>query len=469
MLEIKKFWNEIIRPSGAIVDEDQKRLSITLSTLLILILPLIFLIGIVITPYIEGAPTLWSSATFQPALSAVIVSFISYGLNRTGRYETALWFYVIIFIMAPWWAVVRADDPIIFPIGILMLGGNMMASILSRNWLFLILTALLSIFSVAALPWVANVDFIDIVPVISVVTNLNVIILILAYYRNKLEGARINERIRIEEQLRLRTDELENYKNSLELKVEERTQELSQSNKDLRELQSQLVQSEKMASLGTITSGVAHEINNPLQFIQSGLYILKNLLDNRHKNQESVDEAIRSIDTGVQRASNIVNGLAHFSQISEEGKRSCEPHEIIEECLKKLEDQYVDRVEITRNFADGTGEIEGKQSDLYRIFLNVLENSVQSIKPASKGSIDILTHWNDHLFTLEITDSGRGIKKGDLNKIFDPFFTTKDPGEGTGLGLFVTHNLIKQLNGDISIKSNKGSGTTVTIQLPQHA
>lgn len=416
-------------------------------------------------PVIEGAPTLAASSTFFPATFALITSAISYWLNKAGRYELALWFYITMFIIAPWWAVLRTETPVLYPIGILMLGGNLMASTLSRNWYLLIFSAVLSLGTILALPYLSDISFADSVPLLSVVGNLNVIILILSYYRNRLENARLNERIVIQNELQQRTNELEEYQEKLETKVQERTHELVKANQELKDLQDQLVQSEKMAALGTITAGVAHELNNPLQFIQSGTFILRTHLATGQPANDELHEAIASIENGVRRASKIIKSLDYFSLQRAEGTSLNDPHVILEDCLSTLESSHRKSVKISREFSPERSKIKGDASDIHQIFHSIIINAIQAIK--DKGKVLVKTWEDDKCFALKVSDTGVGISPKHLKKVFDPFFTTKDPGAGTGLGLSITHRLIDNLHGKIMIDSKLDIGTNVTILIPK--
>ena len=188
---VRKEWQRLIEPPASIRDKDLRRLSRTLSAILLMVLPLIVLIGMILMPIIEKASTVWQSATFLPALLASVVSILSYGLNRSGRYHFALGIYIFVFIFSPWWVIVRNDTTQILPISILMVGGAMMASALASGPYILYGSVILSAVSVLLVPVIVNgVDLIDVAPILSVVVNLDVIVIILDFYRNRLEQDR---------------------------------------------------------------------------------------------------------------------------------------------------------------------------------------------------------------------------------------------------------------------------------------
>jgi PAS domain S-box-containing protein len=272
--------------------------------------------------------------------------------------------------------------------------------------------------------------------------------------------------------------ELANYRNKLEQLIQKKTKDLEATNKELRstnkelentlknlqEAQSQLVQAEKMASLGVMTAGVAHEINNPLNYIMGGYTGLIDLLEDSEIKSDDLDMLLSSIKTGVDRASTIVKGLNQFSRDRDTFDEKCMLHEIIDNCLIMLHNKYRKNIEIIKKYENSEPTIKGNVGKLHQTFLNILSNSIQAIKDA--GKITITTKTTDDHIQVRIADTGSGIPKKYLNKIGDPFFTTKDPGEGTGLGLSIAFSIIKDHNGTITYSSEVGEGTTVLIEFP---
>jgi PAS domain S-box-containing protein len=288
------------------------------------------------------------------------------------------------------------------------------------------------------------------------------------------------------------TLQLEEYKSQLESLVKKRTIDLHRSNKDLRNAnkqlhdqkeeltvaldklksaQEKLIQKEKMASLGILTSGVGHEINNPLNFIQTGLYSIDTFFeDNRDCNDicENKNQLLKiknMMQTGVDRMNSIVSGLNQFSRQSQNYDEICNIHSIIENCLVILNNQYKHRIEIILNYCEDELKIRGNSGKLHQAFTNILVNSIHAIK--EKGVIIIETTQTHAECSITISDNGEGIDKKNLGKIFDPFFSTKKPGEGTGLGLSITYGIINDHRGTIQYFSEKGEGTKVQIKLPK--
>lgn len=247
--------------------------------------------------------------------------------------------------------------------------------------------------------------------------------------------------------------------------LESSNDKLQSSIKKLNTTQAQLVQSEKMASLGLLASGVAHEINNPLNFISGGAEYLKMFFKKHYSNRlEEVQPAFDGIFTGLKRAISIVNSLGHYSKSNDNVFTKCDIHEIIEDSLVILNSQLQNRIKIEKNFSKAKDySIKGNEGKLHQVFLNILSNAEQAI--AKEGRIFINTTVKSKVLRVEIVDSGTGISKTHLNQIFDPFFTTKGV-QATGLGLSIAYAIIKDHNGSIAFNSTIDIGTTVTISFP---
>jgi signal transduction histidine kinase len=241
--------------------------------------------------------------------------------------------------------------------------------------------------------------------------------------------------------------------------------ELKESNSKLLETQQNLIQSEKMASLGTLTAGVAHEINNPLNFIQGGVSGLEDyFLNTKQDKDKNVILFMNGIKTGIARVSSIVKGLNQFSRDTKYNKENCDIHAILDNSLTILQNQIKNRIDIRKNYTSEPFVIQGNVGKLHQVFLNILTNANQAIQ--EKGSIIISTTVEDTHMNIEITDTGIGISPDTIPKIMEPFFTTKAPGQGTGLGLSISYSIIKDHNGEINVKSQINKGTSVFIKLP---
>jgi PAS domain S-box-containing protein len=284
-------------------------------------------------------------------------------------------------------------------------------------------------------------------------------------------------------------DKLLEYNQRLEDLVKERTEELATANSDLKETnielnnqrerleltlkkleeaQSQLIETEKMASLGILTAGVAHEINNPLNYIFNGSVAIENYIKDKFPAQsEELKPLFEAINTGIDRTAEIVKSLNKYSRKEEKAFRSCNIHEIIDNCLTMLFNQYKNRIEIERDYTDQLPLIMGREGKLHQVFLNIITNAVQAIE--DKGTITIKTLVINNKLEIHISDTGTGITSENLKNIFDPFFTTKDPGKGTGLGLSITQKIIQEHNGTILCKSKVNKGSEFIINFPGNA
>ncbi len=268
---------------------------------------------------------------------------------------------------------------------------------------------------------------------------------------------------------------------NLEKLVAERTEKLQMSNaelndqkskleksiRELKETQSQLVRSEKMASLGTLVAGVGHEINNPLNFVKGGVLGISQFIDDHEVNDEQLQEIkpfIDSIEEGVSRASKIVKSLAHVSRQNNAFNEKCHIHDILDNCLLMLHNKMKDRVKVIKKYLTQEIVVMGNEGKLHQVFMNILSNAEQAIE--NDGFVTIETRIQNAIAEIKISDSGKGIAKGDMKKIGDPFFTTKEPGTGVGLGLYIVHTILEEHHGDWHVDSEKQRGSTFIIKLP---
>jgi signal transduction histidine kinase len=261
-------------------------------------------------------------------------------------------------------------------------------------------------------------------------------------------------------------------------------------NKMLRELelrQRHLTQSEKLASLGTLLSGVAHELNNPLSNISSSCQIL--LEEIAEGDMEYKRELLGQIEEQTDRARNIVRSLLEFSREKEFKKETLNLGQLFEETIRFIKGQVPAKVGITTDIPRDIVLYVDKQR-IQQAFLNLIKNALESM--GAEGSLTIEAHCHsavdkvqedeieiynylkyagkctieEDTVDIKITDTGSGIPEDLLPKVFDPFFTTKDVGKGSGLGLFIVHEIIEEHNGCIAVDSKTGKGTTFLIRLP---
>tara|TARA_R110001583_G_scaffold21807_2_gene82494 strand:- start:44800 stop:46854 length:2055 start_codon:yes stop_codon:yes gene_type:complete len=241
-------------------------------------------------------------------------------------------------------------------------------------------------------------------------------------------------------------------------------EELEASLRKLKETQSQLLQAEKMASLGVLTAGVAHEINNPLNYILGSYVGLNNYFKANKAPEKEIQFLLSSLKIGVDRAADIVKGLNQFSRNSEDYNEDCDVHTIINNCLLMLNNQLKGRIEIDKKFCLETIFVTGNMGKLHQVYLNILTNAMQAIE--NEGTISIKSERIGKNVVIEIIDSGCGISKENLSKVMDPFFTTKEPGKGTGLGLSITFSIVEEHKGKLELESEQNKGTKVISTLP---
>jgi len=268
--------------------------------------------------------------------------------------------------------------------------------------------------------------------------------------------------------------ELEEYSRTLEHKVEERTREV-------HEKQAQLVQSSKMASLGSLVAGVAHEINTPVGAISSMHDTLMRavkklradlescLAENRDEKAgilsslQTVDDANKVIASGTDRVIEIVKRLRSFARLDEAELKDADINEGLEDTLTIIHHEIKHNITVHKNYGD-IPRISCYPGRLNQVFLNIFINAKQAIE--EKGEIFITTYARDDKVFVEIKDSGEGIPQEKLDRIFDPGYTTKGVGVGTGLGLSICYQIIQDHRGEIKVESEPGQGTTFTVILP---
>ena len=297
----------------------------------------------------------------------------------------------------------------------------------------------------------------------------------------------------------------------LEIKVRERTEELELANdtlnttlKDLKEAQSQLVDSEKMAGLGQLTAGIAHEINNPINFVTSNIKPLEldiNDLDEVIAMYEKLDlnedlvpqiskiesfkkqidivfvrEEIKSLLSGIgegaRRTAEIIRSLKNFSRLDENDTKPVDLNEGLNSTLVLVKNTFPDHLKVIKELGD-LPKVECLPGKINQVFMNLITNAVHAIKtkePKDQEGILSIKTWQEGEFVkISIKDSGTGMPEEVKQKIFEPFFTTKDVGEGTGLGLSIVFRIIENHHGNIDVITKLNQGTEFIITLPVHS
>ncbi|MGA2464018.1 MAG: ATP-binding protein [Thermodesulfobacteriota bacterium] len=226
-------------------------------------------------------------------------------------------------------------------------------------------------------------------------------------------------------------------------------------------LQDQLIQSEKLAGVGVLASGVAHEINNPL----SGVIGMAEVAM-EEENLPEIKGYLKDILNCGMRISEIVKGLRTYSRIAKQGEQSLiDINEVIEESLKMVRlATKTTSIEVVKNF-QSVDKIEANAGEVQQVFTNLITNAFQAMNEKG-GALTLSTRSLKDSVEIKVSDSGMGIPQKNINKIFDPFFTTKKIGEGTGLGLNIVYRIVTKYEGTIDVESKEGVGTTFTIKFP---
>jgi C4-dicarboxylate-specific signal transduction histidine kinase len=253
-------------------------------------------------------------------------------------------------------------------------------------------------------------------------------------------------------------------------KLSRQKQELESTIEQLKDTETQLVQSEKLASLGRMSAGIIHEINNPLNFATTGLFTLRNkgkyLAGDQ---QEAYAEILRDVEDGLKRVKTIVSDLRMFTHPDTESRDQVELTEVVTSALRFLSNEWKDRVHIEQNLAPQQ-TVWANKNKLIHVLVNLFQNSLDALKVKTfeyeKPTIWLEGRFDQGKSILTIRDNGVGIETQHLDKIFDPFFTTKDVGEGMGLGLAICYRIIQECEGKISVRTEPGKFCEFTLVFP---
>jgi signal transduction histidine kinase len=259
-------------------------------------------------------------------------------------------------------------------------------------------------------------------------------------------------------------------------------QELDRRNRELQETQLQLIQSEKMASLGELVAGVAHELNTPIGAIKSNTQIAANALTliqssldsyfDSDASKKQLLKVLRQLETlnqvdrrATQRMTKIIDSLRSFSRLDEAEWKLTDVHVGIDDTLILIQHKLGDRIRVVKEYGD-LPAITCYPRQLNQMFMILIANAVEAIE--SEGEIKIQTSTEDRNAIIKITDTGRGIPPELQRRVFDPGFTTKGVGVGTGLGLSICYQIVTEHRGRIEVDSQVGSGSSFTVTLPLH-
>jgi len=264
-------------------------------------------------------------------------------------------------------------------------------------------------------------------------------------------------------------DEIAQLNETLEARVEQRTREL-------RRTQEQLMQAEKLKSLGQLVAGVAHELNNPIGFVHANIQLIEEKVQRiadpetppeaRERAREALAKLLRRSREGTERVKQIVQDLRTFSRMDQADLQEVDLHEEIDRTLTLMEPRCKNCIRIERDYGK-LPRVRCFPGQLNQVFLNLLVNACDAID--GQGTIRVVTRPTSDGVCLEFHDTGQGIPPEAQSRIFDPFFTTKPVGKGTGLGLSLSHGIVERHGGRMHVESEPGQGTVFTIELPLDA
>jgi two-component system NtrC family sensor kinase len=256
---------------------------------------------------------------------------------------------------------------------------------------------------------------------------------------------------------------LREEKNHMEEHLRLRNRELERTYAELKDAQQQLIQSEKMSSIGRLISGVAHELNNPLAIVSGYADLL--LLNPQNR---AIRADLENISKAADRATRIVRNLLSFARKHKLEKKYIGLHDVIQATIEiKAYQLRMDNIDVVLDFAVDVPYTMADPHQLQQVFLNLINNAHDAlVESKGRGQITIRTERRDDEVRVLVIDDGPGIAKENLGKIFDPFFTTKEVGKGTGLGLSLCYGIIREHSGNIMAESVEGEGTTFIVNLP---
>jgi two-component system, NtrC family, sensor kinase len=245
--------------------------------------------------------------------------------------------------------------------------------------------------------------------------------------------------------------------------------QLVQTETRMKEMDAQLVQSDKLASLGKMAAGVAHEINNPLAVILQKTGWLQDLLDEeefkKSANGEEFRASVKKIEEHVERARKVVHNMLGYARRMEPRLEDIDVNQTINQTVDILENYArSNNIDIQTDLADNLPITAGDQAQLQQVILNLINNAIDAI--GKDGTVSVKSSRDPSKIRVVIADTGPGIPESMQKKIFDPFFTTKSTGKGTGLGLWISYNIIEKMGGSLALQSKEGQGAAFTITLP---
>lgn len=494
---VSMVWGWLIEPAASLRDPEEVRLSKLLAACLVLVLPVIILVGMIVMPLVSRAPAFWQAPTFLPASIASIISLLSYAINRLGKHRLAARLYIFVFIFSPWLAVYQDSRQVNLPIAILMLGGVLMASILIPDGWSMFAAALGTVVGILLLPVIKEgVTLADIAAVLSVIVTLNLLIIILTYYRNRLEQERqlqlraeninlhesseyndkrvselidtivamssldFSKRAPIGERgdmydavatgINALSEELENgviSRAELEQMVNLRTQQLEEVNAEL-------------TNFAYVTS---HDLKAPLRAIsQLSAWIVEDyapLLD-----QDGRDKLALLTDR-AKHMHNLIDGILQYSRVGRASEKVVEIdlNSLVQKTMDVLSPPPHVKVQIEGRLP----VVKAEPTYIAQVFQNLLANAINYMdKP--HGYISIKCEEDDANWVFGVADNGPGIEQKYFAKIFQMFQTLgpRKDVDSTGIGLALVKRIVEKWGGKIWLESTVGQGTIFYFTIP---
>ena len=249
--------------------------------------------------------------------------------------------------------------------------------------------------------------------------------------------------------------------------LRETTAEIQRREQELRDKQEQLVQAGKLATLGELTTGVAHELNNPLNNIGLFMGNVLDLIELGVADRERIARDLRNALQQVRKATEIISHLRTFGRVASVSREPVSLHQVIERALSLMQEQLrLREIEVELNLGAAPAVVTGNPIQLEQVLINLLTNARDALSESPRKLISIACEVREAVVALTFSDTGPGIPEGLERRIFDPFFTTKEVGKGTGLGLSITYGIIKEHGGTITVANRPGQGAMFLIQLP---
>jgi two-component system, sensor histidine kinase PhcS len=367
------------------------------------------------------------------ALPTICISWMIYEVGRTDGdiatpYYAGLNLVLMVLAVVLDWVFWQSLVAVVFVIGSYLLAAHLAGPVQYHGW------------------FMNNIWFL---------TSTSIVIIAGTYFHSKLRFSEFASRYQLD-------------KNREALAQQNRV--LEETLKQLKETELQLIQTEKIVSLGRLSAGIIHEINNPLNFATTALYTLRQQGERLAREKPAdFDEVLQDINDGLQRVKNIVSDLRSFTHPDSAQLDEVQLSEVVRTCLRFLVNEWKDKVTVVQSVPDDLF-CRANRNKLMQVFVNLLQNALDALKhrPASAEppKIEITGRRDDGKCIVTVRDNGEGIEPQNLAKIFDPFFTTRDVGKGMGMGLSICHRIISDCHGQISVRSERGKFCEFIITLP---